>query len=180
MKYLVANWKSNKKETEVTDWFATIASLYRESQEKNFNNLEVVICPPFVYLPLVKNLLETYQLPFKSGAQNVSPYAEGAYTGEVTAKMLSFFAEYVIIGHSERRKYFKEDEVQLVEKVERAKGANLQPIFCIAHKQNQIPEKVSLVAYEPIEAIGTGQAETPEKAAAMANFIKQKKQVQAV
>ncbi len=172
MKYLIANWKSNKNSREVEIWFSQMKKKFTDNPAVKIDRLEIVICPPYLYLPQAAKLISKYQLPLKLGTQDVSPFPAGAYTGAVTARMIAEYAAYTIIGHSERRKYFKEDEVQLSAKVIMAKDEELTPVYCIANKQNQIPEEVTIVAYEPVEAIGSGQPETPEKASEMANFLK--------
>lgn len=174
MKYLIANWKSNKNTIEIEQWFKEIAKLYQDDKKHDLNNLQIVVCPPFIYLPLAKKLVKNCQLPLKLGAQNVSPFEQGAYTGEVTADMLSEFAEYVIVGHSERRNYFKEGEDLLLQKVKKASQAGLKSIFCIQSDKTPVPEKVSIVAYEPVEAIGTGNPATPETASEIAESVKKK------
>lgn len=176
MKYLIANWKSNKKLAEVEKFFTKINKLYQSDKEYNLNSLEIVVCPPFVYLPLAKKMVERYKLPIKLGAQDVSPFQEGAYTGGVTASMLSEFVEYVIIGHSERRNYFKEGRGLLVQKVKKVVEAKLTPIFCIQSDQTLIPKEVKMVAFEPVEAIGTGKPETPERATQVAESVKKQNQ----
>ncbi|MBI4990934.1 triosephosphate isomerase [Candidatus Gottesmanbacteria bacterium] len=172
-KYVVGNWKSNKNSGEVEIWFKQFASLFQESKNK-FNNLEIVVCPPFIYLPLAKKLLENYHLPIKIGAQDVSPFPNGAYTGAVSASQISQFAKYVIIGHSERRSNFHEDDKQLSEKVKRAKEQNLGVIFCIQDENTSAPQDVQIIAYEPVWAIGTGKTDTPENADKVAAIVKEK------
>lgn len=180
MKYLIANWKSNKNSQEVEIWFSQMKKKFTENPAIKIDRLEIIICPPYPYLPQAAKLISKYQLHLKLGAQDVSSFPAGSYTGAVTAKMIAEYAAYTIIGHSERRKYFKEDETQLSAKVIMAKDEGLIPVYCIANKQNQIPEEVTIVAYEPVEAIGTGTAETPEKASEMAMAIKQNKDIKSV
>ncbi|MGH7203545.1 MAG: triose-phosphate isomerase family protein, partial [Candidatus Levyibacteriota bacterium] len=108
------------------------------------------------------------------GAQDISPFASGAYTGEVNANQIKEFAQYAIIGHSERRKYFREDDEMLIKKVRMALAEGIIPIFCVASADTFIPEGVELVAYEPLFAIGSGKADTPEDAEEIARAIKEK------
>lgn len=179
MKYIIGNWKSNKNSTEVADWFKKIADLMK-SKSLNFSNLEIIICPPFLYLPQAKAYRDEMKLPIKIGAQDVSPFSYGAYTGEIASLQLKDFAEYVIIGHSERRNYFKETDDMLSNKVREARRWNLQEIYCIQDEATPLSKDVTLVAYEPVYAIGTGIAETPQKASSVALSVKKNRQVKGV
>ena len=111
-------------------------------------------------------------MPVKLGAQNISPFAQGAYTGEINAAQAREFAEYVLIGHSERRTHFSETDAMLVAKVKQALSVGLEPIFCIQNAQTAIPDGVTIVAYEPVEAIGSGHPDTPEDAEAVSQAVK--------
>lgn len=174
MKYIIGNWKSNKNHLEVKDWFQKFSQFFVKEKATSFNNLEIIVCPPYIHLFLTKNLRDKYKLPIKLGAQDISPFDSGAYTGAISAKMLSEFVEYVIIGHSERRTHFGEDDKILSQKVTMAKDASLEPIFCIPDKTSFIPDSISIIGYEPVWAIGTGKTDTPENADGVAVFVKQK------
>jgi triosephosphate isomerase len=164
---IVANWKMNPaSQKEVKALF--------EGIKKGVKNVkaEVVICPPFVFLPLLKGLT--------IGAQNVHFEEKGAFTGEVSSLMLKDFKiNYAIIGHSERRKYFNETDEQINKKVKKVLSVGLKPILCIGEtkeekdqgKKSEVLEKqitedlksISrddikniVIAYEPVWAIGTG------------------------
>lgn len=165
--FIVANWKSNKTVKEVEDWI-------NELKDANLDvvNKEIIICPSFTLLSHTKSLITNYQLSITLGAQNISPFDEGAYTGEVNGKQIKEFADFVIIGHSERRQNFKETDEMLVKKVQMVQKYLLLPIFCIQNEDTFIPEGVKLVAYEPVEAIGTGNPDTPENAEKVARVIK--------
>jgi triosephosphate isomerase len=163
--FLVANWKSNKTSVEAEEWLQKIQS----SNEK-----EVIICPPFTLLATMRSFVDDKNLPIKLGGQNVSPFDAGAYTGEINAKQIKEFAEYVIIGHSERRNNFGETDEVLSTKVKRAIAAGLTPIFCIQNETTRVPEDATLVAYEPPTAIGTGNADTPGNADRVAKIVKEK------
>lgn len=148
---------------------------------------EVVVCPPFVYLPLLKGLA--------LGAQNIYFEDKGAFTGEISAAMLKDLrVEYVIIGHSERRKYFGETDGIVNKKIKKALEAGLKIIFCIGEtaeerdtgKKNEVLErqiKIGLdgienleninVAYEPVWAIGTGNNCGVEETKESVDFIRQ-------
>jgi triosephosphate isomerase (TIM) len=169
--FIVANWKSNKTILQTEDWFRTFntSQLTINKEEK-----EVIICPPFTLLPKAKELIVNSQLLPVLGAQNISPFDEGAFTGEINGNQIGEFAEYVIIGHSERRKNFSETDEILSQKVQKATECNLTPIFCVQGADTPIPEGVTLAAYEPIFAIGTGNPDTPENAEAVIKTIKEK------
>lgn len=143
-----------------------------EAGDIEFIDEEIVICPSFTLLSFLKTYLLNNKFPVKVGAQDVSPFEEGAYTGEVSASLLKEFADYVLIGHSERRRNFMESDEMLFKKVELAIHYGLTPIFCVQGKETQIPSNSSIIAYEPIDAIGTGHPDTPENAQAVASFLK--------
>ena len=173
-KYIFGNWKANKNISEVNDWFKLISTHLRNIPSEKLKNVEIAVCPPFIYLPFAKEQIEKLQLPLKLCAQDVSPFTNGAFTGEVSAKQLSEFVDYILIGHSERRTYFKEDQDLLSQKVSQTIGVGLKPILCIPDEKTPVVEKVDIVAYEPVWAIGTGKADTPENANSVALRIKNK------
>lgn len=153
---IIANWKCNP---------ATL-----EEAKNIFNqvkNLRAVICPPFTYIEALG----------ANGAQDCFWEQGGAYTGEVSPQMLkNLGVEYVIIGHSERRKHQKETDGVVFKKLEAVLAADLKPILCI-DKISQLPKNIKegfVVAYEPLFAIGTGKACPPEKAEKMRLAIKKK------
>lgn len=172
MKYIIGNWKSNKKEKDIREWFEIIAKSFQENKKYNLNNLELVVCPPFIYLPLSKELRDKYKIPIQLGAQDISPFDAGAYTGEINADMLVEFAKCVIIGHSERRNYFEEKDEILAKKVIQAKERKLISIFCIQGTATFIPCGVDIVAFEPIKSIGTGDPENPKTANETAMMVR--------
>lgn len=169
---IVANWKSNMSVQESDLWTEQMVNCKWQIDEK-----EVVVCPPFHLLPLVYQAINSKKLQMKIGAQNVSPFPKGAYTGEVTAEQLKEFVTYAIIGHSERRKYFHEDPQMLANKVDLALENGITPIFCIQDEHTPIPEKVSIAAYEPTFAIGTGEPDTPQSANGVARAVKERTKV---
>jgi len=170
--FLVANWKSNKISLEAREWLEE----YQRSKIKDQRSKEkeVIVCPPFTLLSMMKSFIDDKNLPIKLGGQNVSPFDAGAYTGEVHAKQVKEFADYVIIGHSERRNNFGETDDILIKKVKKAMEVGLMPIFCIQNETTPVPEQVTLVAYEPPTAIGTGNPDTPENAERVAKIVKEK------
>jgi triosephosphate isomerase len=118
--------------------------------------------------------MRNISFPLLLAAQNISKFDEGAYTGEVTGKMIKEFADWVLIGHSERRKYFGESDAELSVKAEKAHAAGLKVIFCVPDDATPIPKGVEVVAYEPVWAIGTGKTDSPENANAVVTSIKNK------
>lgn len=175
--YIIANWKSNKTIYQTDRWFRTINNLpvtFNEEEKK------IIVCAPFTLLPKIKELTVNCQLPIVAGGQDISQFDEGAYTGEVNGKQIKEFAEFVIIGHSERRKNFLESDEILFRKAEMAKQYGLTPIFCVQGKETPIPSKSTFVAYEPIDAIGTGHPDTAENAEDVASFFKNNHKAQYV
>ena len=175
--FIVANWKSNLTSLEAGEWFSQVKSLEFKVQS---DGKEIIICPPFTLLSELKSLISQGQLPVKLGAQNISPFHEGAYTGEVNGREIKEFADYVVIGHSERRQNFGENDEMLFRKVALAKDNGLAPIFCVGGKETKVPQGIEIVAYEPIDAIGTGHPDIPENAEDAATFFKDNHKVQFV
>ncbi len=173
--YIIANWKSNKTIYQADRWFRTFnnSQLTINKEEK-----EVIICPSFTLLSFVKESIVKSQLSIAVGAQDISPFDEGAYTGEVNGKQIKEFAEYVIIGHSERRNYFREGEEIVNKKISLAYKYRITPIICVSNI-SQIHDSSSIilnsnciVVYEPVFAIGTGNSDTPENAERIAKQVK--------
>ena len=181
-KIVAGNWKMNNTLSEAVFLIENILSMLNTS-----NNIVKIIIPPFPYLESIYSKIRETESVFL-GAQNCHQKTEGAYTGEVSAKMLqSVGCEYVLIGHSERRAYFNETNEELVLKIKEALTHHLKPIFCIGETLNeretnihfevislQLKEVVSkftasefsnfIIAYEPVWAIGTGKTASPEQA----------------
>jgi len=183
---IIANWKCNpKNQAEAKELFNLIKRGVRK-----IKGGKVVICPPFVYLPILKNS------NFPLGAQNCFWKELGPFTGEVSVKMLKDFGcQYVILGHSERRKYFGETDEMINQKLKTALKAKLKPIFCIGEsweerkrdKAQQVLKsqlekglksikkrgiKNLILAYEPVWAIGTGRPCSPVEAQTMSLFLR--------
>jgi triosephosphate isomerase (TIM) len=179
---IAGNWKMNKT---VAEGLALVNDLKLEL--KNVKEADIVVCPPFTALESVsKAILETKNI--RLGAQNMSENNFGAHTGEICAGMLKeFFVRYVILGHSERRQYQKETDALIAKKAAAAHAATLKPIICVgetlAEREAGETEVVletqvrgslagltkeqmieSIIAYEPVWAIGTGKTATTQQA----------------
>lgn len=166
--FIIANWKSNKLQVDAIDWL-------EQAEEKKLvfpEHKTVIVCPSFTLLSDVSFFIKGHALPLSVGSQDISPYPMGAYTGAIHGEQIKEFCDYTIIGHSERRRFFQETNEMLSLKVTRALAANLLPIYCVQGKDDPIPTECSLVAYEPVTAIGTGKPDTPENANAIAREIK--------
>lgn len=166
--FIVANWKSNMIENEAKDWLLSFSDL----KNQNLENKEIIICPSFSLLSGMKAMIEDQKLPIKLGVQDISPFDEGAYTGEVNGRQIKALAEYVLIGHSERRKYFKETDGTLEKKVKMANKWGLKVIFCADNASSSIPEGVSIITYEPPTSISPAPADTPKNAEKEAQALK--------
>lgn len=175
MKLFVANWKMNMSRGQAR---AYAAELGRRIGGRRLE-VELAIAPPFTALDAARDPQERWSI----AAQNLAAESQGAYTGEISARMLADAGcRYVIVGHSERRRYFSENATVLARKLERAREEGLTPIFCLGETQGQRaqgrssatlerqvetlagdpPEAPLVLAYEPVWAIGTGKAATPE------------------
>lgn len=165
---IVANIKSYETLEEGNFWIEKF--LAHKDSLSALTQKEIVICPPFTLLLSFSSAFLGTNI--KIGAQNVSPFNEGAYTGEINAKQIKDFAEYVLIGHSERRKFFAETEDMLKKKTEISLKNGLKPIFLVQGKNAIIPQGVGVVAYEPVFAIGSGNPDTPENADELAEVLK--------
>ena len=177
---LAGNWKMNKTPAEAVEFVRAIRPLIAK-----YPQVETVVCVPFVSLPAVADALAGVKVGV--GAQNMHWAASGAYTGEISAAMLKGLADYVIIGHSERRQYFGETDEGVNKKIKAALANGLVPILCVGEDlaQNEAGLTESwvsaqvraafaditaeqacgvVIAYEPIWAIGTGKTATNEDA----------------
>lgn len=159
MKYFIANWKAHKTIFQAVDWMQQFTKALYSSpalEALKANEFTIIICPPFPFISDLKN--NTLKIPnLFIGAQDVSMFHEGSHTGEVTASSLNGLVEYVIVGHSERRADCNEDELIIASKVEQLQQNKLKPIQCIRGGQDTICALAALVAFEPVDAIGTGK-----------------------
>lgn len=167
---LVANLKSHKTESEAKIWLDELKKI----DKSFFFRHEIIVSVPFTLLDFFKTSIIMDNLKISIAAEDISEFDEGAYTGEINAKQIKEFANFVLIGHSERRINFNENDDILAKKVEMALKYNLTPIFIIQKEDDFIPDGVELIAYEPVAAIGSGQPESSEKADQIALAIKQK------
>jgi triosephosphate isomerase len=184
--FIAGNWKMNTTATEAE-------RLVLEMLEKldRIEGVEKVLCPPFVSLVGISMMLQGSSI--RLGAQNMYFEAKGAYTGEISPLMLRELCEFVILGHSERRWYFKETDEIVNKKVKAALVNKLKPILCVgerleeneAGKTEEVvngqvtgalndiePVRDLVIAYEPVWAIGTGKAASGAQAAATIQFIR--------
>lgn len=176
--YLVANWKSNKTWEDAKHHIEDLS--LPESK-----HLSIIICPPMPYVMPVAGLIQERNIPAAVGAQDVSSFSFGAYTGAVSAMMLSEIVSYVIVGHSERRRYFHETNQEVADKARLAIDAGITPIVCIdePYLTTQLSfftseeMKKIIVAYEPLSAIGSGNPDTPDHAELVAAKICQVAQI---
>lgn len=190
-KQIVAgNWKMN---TNIAEGIALALNL-RELEPQFNDNVEVIVIPPFTHITEVMNALSDTNI--KLGAQNCASEEKGAFTGEVSAEMISSLeVNYVTIGHSERRAYYNETNDILNKKVKLALKNDLTPIYCcgemLAEREaknhfNVVKTQISeglfdlskedfskiIIAYEPVWAIGTGVTASPEQAQEIHKFIR--------
>ncbi len=145
------------------------------SQTSFSSNYFYVLAVPYTLLSFCSEYVQKKGLPFLLSSQDVSSLSEGSYTGEVPASLVKEFAQYALIGHSERRQYLSETPDVLEKKVEMALNSHLAPLFCVQSESTPIPSGVNVVAYEPPSSIGTGEAENIEETERVAREIKEKK-----
>ena len=167
--WIIANWKSNKTIAEALDWVSTVGPQIPKQE-----NLKVVVCSTFTALSEVKKAITVGNFPLMVGSQDLSSFGVGAYTGEVAAELLKDLVGFSILGHSERRQNFKEDDEMNAKKVVQALQNNITPLVCVQGPEILVPGGCKLVAYEPTFAIGTGNPDTPENANQVASILKEK------
>jgi len=197
---IIANWKMHTRLPE-----AEMLLSYYKNEVREHKNIDIVICPPALWLVPLKENLSRGLTHIELGAQNTYFEQEGAFTGEISAEMLKGIAKYVIVGHSERRKLFGETLVDVVKKIKNIITNNLTPIVCFGElsplplkqrtwgkpiavdrrntvykeleyvikelKQKEL-EKI-IIAYEPVWAIGTGEAATSAYANAVVSGMRE-------
>ena len=186
---VIGNWKLHGNQLFVTGLLHNLASGW-----VGVHRAEVVVCPANVHLELAYRALAHANIGL--GAQDVSHFSEGAYTGDISAEMLhDVGCHYAIVGHSERRRYHAESDAEIAKKFEAAQAARLVPILCVgesaqARESGATLEVIdrqikavsdvcgmeniarAIVAYEPLWAVGTGKTATPEQAQQVHQFIR--------
>ncbi|WP_150254698.1 triose-phosphate isomerase [Nocardiopsis deserti] len=190
---IAGNWKMNNNHLEA---IALVQKLAFALNDKDYDKAEVVVLPPFTDLRSVQTLVDGDKLKIVYGAQDVSAHEKGAYTGEISGSMLAKLdCSYVLVGHSERREYHREDDALVNAKVKAAFANGIVPILCVGEglevrKAGQQVEHVLaqldgalkevpaeqaeriVVAYEPVWAIGTGEVATPEDAQEVCSAVR--------
>ncbi len=190
---IAGNWKMNFNHLEA---IAHVQKMAFALKEADYESTDITVLPPFTDIRSVQTLVDADRLELTYGAQDVSAHEKGAYTGEVSAKMLAKLGcTYVLAGHSERRQYHCEDDALVNAKVKAAFKEDLTPIMCVgeglevrkagehlSHTLGQIDgglEKIPaeqagriVIAYEPVWAIGTGEVATPEDAQEVCGAIR--------
>ncbi|HEX3301056.1 MAG TPA: triose-phosphate isomerase [Actinomycetota bacterium] len=191
---IAANWKMHKTHLEAIQAVQKLGYLVDgDDTEKT----DVVIVPPFTALRSVQTLIDSDKLPFGLGAQDVYPEDKGAFTGEISPPMLvALKVDYVIVGHSERRQLFGEDDLAVNKKVRAVLGHDMTPILCVGETleerdadgtESKVTQQVrrafdsvdaeqaatTVIAYEPIWAIGTGRTAEPGDAGRVVEVIRQ-------
>ena len=186
---IAGNWKMNKTVAEALDLVGDL-----KIELANIKEVDIVVCPPFTALSEVSKAILDSNL--RLGAQNMSEHNVGAHTGEIAAVMLKEFSvRYVILGHSERRQYQRESDELISKKAQAVHAASLKPIICVgetladreAEQTEQVLEKQlrgslagitkeqiveTIIAYEPVWAIGTGKTATTAQAQEAHAFIR--------
>ncbi|TDC35570.1 triose-phosphate isomerase [Micromonospora sp. 15K316] len=192
---MAGNWKMNLNHLEAN---LLVQKLAASLTEKQLTDVEVVILPPFTDLRTVQTAVEGDKLLIGYGAQDLSPHASGAYTGDISGPMLAKLGcTYVVVGHSERRTHHHESDAICNAKVKAALTHGLTPILCVgegldvreagrhvSHCADQLEGALSgvsaeqvtkvVVAYEPVWAIGTGKTATPEDAQEVCGAVRER------
>jgi triosephosphate isomerase len=164
----IANHKANLTWDQLNSWFDKVAP-----SAASFGGT-VIVCPSSPFLSASFQKISQNNLKLKLGSQDISQFEQGAYTGEVAASQIANLVSYSIIGHSERRRYFKEGDQMLNQKCQNALKIGITPIYCIQEETTPIPEGVKIVAYEPVFAIGTGNPDSPQDVLSISKSLKTK------
>lgn len=188
-KLIAGNWKMNGQKKDII----ALTNQLKKELRVDSTCAQVILMPPALYIPLVQELLVDTSISI--GAQNVYPKDRGAYTGELSGPMLSDFnCSYVLVGHSERRQLFNEDEKFIAEKFHHVKEHDMIPILCVGEtfierEKGQTKQVIAeqlwavfekkgpcfhncVIAYEPVWAIGSGKTASPEQAQEVHCFIR--------
>ncbi len=192
---IAGNWKMNCNHLEA---IALVQKLAFMLTPKDFTFVEVVVLPPFTDLRSVQTLIDGDKLRIGFGAQDLSPFTKGAYTGDISGPMLAKLGcSYVLAGHSERRQYHHEDDALVNAKVRAALAVSITPILCVGENIEvrtagghvefvlgqldgslvKVPAETvasMVIAYEPVWAIGTGEVASPDDAQQMCAAIRER------
>jgi len=177
-RYVIGNWKCHKSSDDGRRWLDKFATLYRPHME-----VQVVVAPSLVSLESIAAHLEGLDLANVTlAAQDISPFPKGSYTGAVAADMVTKMAGYVIIGHSERRRYFHETSQDVLNKVAETADCGLTPIVCVESSDTlsqlaglaDIECNQLLIAYTPVDALNFKISESPEKVEETVEHIRQR------
>jgi triosephosphate isomerase len=190
---IAGNWKMNLDHLQAIALIQKVAWTLNEKGH-DFKDVEVCVIPPFTSLRSAQTLIDAEKFEVTLGAQDISKFASGAYTGDIAGLMLTKLGvKYVLVGHSERRQYHDEGDELIQQKVAACFANNLIPIICVGETQEQLEQrgpsavpveqtlaalrgheklKEFVIAYEPVWAIGTGQVATPEQADSVALAIR--------
>ena len=182
---IAGNWKMNLDHLQAVAFVQKLHWTLKDAKHED-GSVEVAVFPPFTDLRTVQTLLDADKIPFALGGQDLSPKDSGAFTGDISGAFLAKLdAQYVIIGHSERREYHHETDEVVASKVQAALRHGLVPVICVGETAEDLEKygasavpvgqlKTALadvpadadivVAYEPVWAIGSGQAATPDQA----------------
>lgn len=198
-RFLVAgNWKMHGSVDMTTKLIAGVSNVVSEFSNNGTLTYDIMVCPPFPFLSKAAEVAGSQEVNIAIGAQNVSPHNSGAYTGEVALPMLAELGcQYVLLGHSERREYYDETDEVVAEKFAACIASEplMVPVLCVgesltereageteavvARQINAVLDKVgidgftnSVIAYEPVWAIGTGKTASPEQAQQVHEFIR--------
>lgn len=168
-KYIIANWKSQKNASQAAAWLQNFPK--DQASKALLQQFELIVALPYPLLAVAQNTIEELQLPLQLAVQDISAFGPGAYTGEVCPENLSGFnIAYALLGHSERRRFLKESSQLVADKLKEAKRAGWRSILCVDRPYfqeqwqflNTVDLEQSLLAYEPVAAIGSGQPESVE------------------
>ena len=192
---VAGNWKMNFDYLQATYYVQKLAWILRDAHF-DYSRCEVALLPSFTSLRSIQVLVEADKLKIRYGAQAVSVTTQGAFTGDVSADMLAKLGcSYVIVGHSERRKYHPEDDANIVDQVRAVLAAGMRPILCVGESFEERRQGIELeyavsqvhdvtrdlsseeaarivIAYEPVWAVGSGMVATPQTAQDAARAIR--------
>jgi len=176
-KYVIANWKCHKTGDDAKQWFDHFAKIYVPQQD-----VEVIVAPSYLSLEnLAAHIRDLNLENVHLAAQDVSPFPRGGYTGAIAADMVKNLVEYIIIGHSERRRYFHETRQDVINKVTEVADAGLIPIVCVEYSSahsllsplHDIELKELIIAYGPVDSLTFRIPESPQKVAEISRYFKE-------